>query len=126
MGERVAFELNVHKNVLALSLDTRKDKVLVGDLMKSLSVLSVTSKDPLKVELTATDTKPAWTTAVKFINDNVFMGADDRNNIFVLALDERSNLNTTVPKLALKGGFHIGSLINCFRDGNYYLPLFRS
>lgn len=109
-GERVSFELNVHKNVLALSLDTRNDKVLVGDLMRSLSVLCMTSDDPLKVGLEATDTKPAWTTAVKFVNDNVFMGADDRNNIFTLEMGEPA-------RLILTGGYHIGSFINCFRDG---------
>lgn len=117
IGQRVSFEINVHKNVLALSLDTRGDKVLVGDLMRSMSVLRMTNQDPLKLDLLAVDSKPAWMTAVKFVNDYTYIGADDRNNIFTLALDESQNNNGNISKLQLKGGFHVGSLINCFRPG---------
>ncbi|CAO0790870.1 unnamed protein product [Mucor circinelloides] len=114
-GQRVAFEISVHKNVLALSLDTRGDKVLVGDLMRSMSVLKMTSQDPLKLDVLAVDSKPAWMTAVKFINDYTYIGADDRNNIFTLMLNENDSAGGNISKLQLRGGFHVGSLINCFR-----------
>ncbi|KAI8636915.1 CPSF A subunit region-domain-containing protein [Parasitella parasitica] len=115
VGQRLSFEINVHKNVLALGLDTRGDKVLVGDLMQSMSVLKMTSQDPLKLDVLAVDSKPVWMTAVKFVNDYTYIGADDRNNIFTLALDQNENNEGNISKLQLKGGFHVGSLINCFR-----------
>lgn len=113
----MAFEINVHKNVLALSLDTRGDKVLVGDLMRSMSVLKMTNQDPLKLDVLAVDSKTAWMTAVKFVNDYTYIGADDRNNIFTLVLNESENAGPNISKLQLRGGFHVGSLINCFRPG---------
>lgn len=113
----MTFEINVHKNVLALSLDTRGDKVLVGDLMRSMSVLKMTSQNPLKLDVLAVDSKPAWMTAVKFVNDYTYIGADDKNNIFTLVLNESDSAGGNISKLQLRGGFHVGSLINCFRPG---------
>jgi DNA damage-binding protein 1 len=131
MGDRLEFKLNIHNNVLALSLDTRADKVLVGDLMQSISVLSMTNRDPLSLKLLAIDSKPTWMTAVKFVNEFVFIGADDRNNVFTLTLDSHPRLGasqktgTGILRLELQGGFHIGSLINCFREGAYiYIYIF--
>ena len=114
--------------MLALSLDTREDRVLVGDLMQSVSVLSMVNQDPLTLKLMAVDNKPTWMTAVKFVNENVYIGSDDRNNVFTLCLDENSNQRSTkaatnalnqngLSKLNIMGGFHIGSLVNCFREG---------
>lgn len=114
----MSFEISVHKNVLAISLDTRGDKVLVGDLMRSMSVLTMANRDPLKLDVLAVDSKPVWMTAVKFVNDYTYIGADDRNNIFALSLTEKDGNNANISKLQLRGGFHVGSLINCFRSGN--------
>lgn len=101
-----------------MTLDTCGDRVLVGDLMRSISVLSVTQKEPLKLDLLALDGKPNWMTAVKFVNDEVYIGADDRNNIFTVVYDkDRKHSRNSIYKLELQGGFHIGSLVNCFRSG---------
>lgn len=116
---------------MALTLDTRNDKVLVGDLMQSVSVLDMTNRDPLSLKLLAVDNKPTWMTTVKFVSDHVYIGADDRNNVFTLTLDPSPRLSANqksgpthsnmsrggVFKLDLQGGYHIGSLINCFREG---------
>ncbi|KAI8368044.1 mono-functional DNA-alkylating methyl methanesulfonate N-term-domain-containing protein [Blakeslea trispora] len=117
-GTRIQFDLNVHRNVLALCMDVRDDQVLVGDLMRSVSVLSATQKDPLKLALSAMDSKPAWMTAVKFIDEHIYMGADDKSNLFTLTLDENGIKNAHgIAKLEVLGGFHLGSLVNCFREG---------
>jgi DNA damage-binding protein 1 len=100
-----------------LALDTHGDRVLVGDVMQSISVLSVTQKEPLKLDLLALDSKPNWLTAVKFVNDQVYIGADDRNNIFTMTYDEHAHPANSLYRLELQGGFHIGSLVNCFQPG---------
>lgn len=96
--------------------------------MQSVSVLELTEKDPLSLKLYANDTKPAWLTAVKFVSENVYIAADDKNNIFTVSIDmtrqpiqKPSSSSNTMPngdvkRLALEGGYHIGSLINCFRQ----------
>ncbi|KAI8328162.1 CPSF A subunit region-domain-containing protein [Choanephora cucurbitarum] len=117
-GTRIKFDLNVHRNVLALCMDVRDDQVLIGDLMRSVSVLSATQHDPLKLELQAMDSKPTWMTAVKFIDEHVYMGADDKSNLFTLTWDKHGVKNAHgISKLEVLGGFHLGSLVNCFREG---------
>lgn len=128
MGERIDFKSNLHNNVIALTLDALGDRVLVGDLMQSVSVLEMTEKDPLSLKLYANDTKPAWLTAVKFVSESVYIAADDKNNLFTLSVDmtrqpipKSSSSSYTMPpgevkRLALEGGYHIGSLVNCFRQ----------
>lgn len=86
--------------------------------MRSISVLSVTQKEPLKLDLLALDSKPNWMTAVKFVNDHVYVGADDRNNIFNVTFNEQGHHpENSKYKLEIQGGFHVGSLVNCFRAG---------
>lgn len=128
MGSRVEFKSNIHNNVLAYRMDTEGDRVLIGDLMQSVSVLTMTNRDPLTLKLLAVDNKPSWMTAVKFVNENVYIGSDDRNNVFTLSLDtsrqphskgSQSNMSSSgILKLQLEGGYHIGSFVNCFRPGN--------
>ena len=99
-------------------MDVRDDQVLIGDLMRSVSVLSATQHDPLKLELRAMDSKPTWMTAVKFIDEHVYMGADDKSNLFTLTWDKHGVKNAHgISKLEVLGGFHLGSLVNCFREG---------
>ncbi|CAO3619548.1 unnamed protein product [Mucor hiemalis] len=129
LGSRAEFKLNLHNNYLALCMDTEGERVLIGDLMRSVSVLTMTNKDPLSLKLLAVDNKPSWMTAVKFVNENLYIGSDDRNNVFTLSLNNpvppprsKSGYSHTSPsgiqKLNIEGGFHIGSQINCFRQGN--------
>ena len=63
------------------------------------------------------DYNPNWMTAVKMIDDDHYIGAENSDNIFICQKnstaaddDERSNLKTT-------GYFHTGELINCFAEG---------
>lgn len=126
LGERVEFKSEIHNNTVALCLDTNGDRVLVADLMQSVSVLTMTNKDPLSLKLLALDSQPAWMTAVKFVNENVCIGADNKNNVFTLSLDPLRQSNQRVNqsgimKLELEGGYHVGSHINRFKQGKFIL-----
>ncbi|KAI8090511.1 CPSF A subunit region-domain-containing protein [Thamnidium elegans] len=121
LGERVEFKSEIHNNTVALSLDTNGDRVLVADLMQSVSVLTMSNKDPLSLKLLAVDSQPAWMTAVKFVNENVYIGADNKNNVFTLSLNPSRQLpqrvnQSGIMRLELEGGYHIGSHINCFKQ----------
>ncbi|KAI9468079.1 MAG: CPSF A subunit region-domain-containing protein [Benjaminiella poitrasii] len=121
-GDRVKFCCNRVENVLPLHLDTRGNQVLAGDLMQSMYVLRSSRENPIKLELAANDTEPAWMTAVKFVNDRVYIGADDGRNLFTLSSAQPNKENDShekirsVLKLEWKGGFHVGSMINCMRS----------
>lgn len=116
-GERIEFKFLIHDNVAILDMDTDKNNLLVGDLTQSMSLWKVNNDDKsLELKLEATDNEQVWITAVKFVSESVIIGADDRKNIFTMSKpSERSSRG--ISKLEIKGGYHIGSLINRFRKG---------
>ncbi|KAI8975445.1 mono-functional DNA-alkylating methyl methanesulfonate N-term-domain-containing protein [Mycotypha africana] len=44
-GERMSFSIKLHRNVLALKMDVLANKVIVGDMMRSISLLNVETED---------------------------------------------------------------------------------
>ncbi len=117
-GERIEFKFLLHNNVVALDMDTNNnDTLLVGDLMESMSLLKVEKdEESLKLSLEAVDNKQVWMTAVKFVNENVLIGADDRHNLFTMIKPEIQQEGKAC-KLELEGGYHLGTLVNRFRKG---------
>ncbi|KAG0745943.1 hypothetical protein G6F57_002896 [Rhizopus arrhizus] len=115
-GERIEFKFLLHNNVVALDMDTNNnDTLLVGDLMESMSLLKVEKdEESLKLSLEAVDNKQVWMTAVKFVNENVLIGADDRHNLFTMIKPEIRQEGKAC-KLELEGGYHLGTLVNRFR-----------
>ena len=69
------------------------------------------------------DYNPNWMTAVKLIDDDNFIGAENSDNIFFCQKnsasadeDERSSLKGT-------GYFHTGEMINCFVEGSLVMSV---
>jgi len=103
-------------NVMALYLKSCCDHVLVGDIMRSMSVLHF---DRVKGELqeVARDYNPNWMTAVEMLDEETFIGSENFHNIIVCQkkLVRSSDVETT--KLVEVGNFHVGDFINTFRHG---------
>ena len=69
-------------HILVLYLAVRGDFVLVGDLMKSLSVYrcSLSSGVGLIDEI-ARDCSANWMTSVAFLDDDTYLGAENSHNV---------------------------------------------
>ena len=109
-----------HKgHILALHLATRGHFVLVGDLMKSMTVLAYNDgEDGATLTEIARDPAANWMTAVAIVDDNTFLGAENSYNLLMckkattqLAEEDHSRLLTT-------GAFHLGEFVNCIRHGS--------
>jgi DNA damage-binding protein 1 len=96
-------------HVLALSLTVRGDIVVVGDLMKSISMLHFNS-ETLKLSNFARDYETRWITALETIDDRVIIG-DSHKNVVVLVKDPSSK------KMIVDAKFHFGEMVNRFRAG---------
>lgn len=104
-------------NIIALFLKTKGDFVLVGDLMRSLSVLSYKLIEGNLDEI-AKDYKPNWMTAVEIIDDDNFIGADNSFNLFVCQKDSATANDDDTSKLIETGCFHLGDMVNVFQHGS--------
>ncbi len=133
--------------ILSLCMRTYGDFILVGDLMRSMILLSYNSAENTIKEI-ARDFTANWMNAVEVINDEMFIGAENDGNLFVLKKNLKSiteeerarlelrgmqavsmlilgRLSPPLPLLstlitlrgACTGDFHSGEFINVFRRG---------
>merc|ERR1712107_675718 len=69
-------------NIIALHAKTSGDFILVGDLVRSMTLLQYKTMEGSFEEI-ARDYCPNWMTAVEILDDDTFLGAENNNNLFV-------------------------------------------
>jgi DNA damage-binding protein 1 len=79
-------ECNYYNTIMALYLKTKGDFVLVGDLMRSISLLNYKPIEGTLEEISK-DFNPNWVTAIEILDDDHFLGAENSFNLFVCAKD---------------------------------------
>ena len=111
-----------HGHILALYIATRGNVVVVGDLMKSISVLS---HDPEqgKLDEVARDFDANWMTAVSTIDDNTFIGAEQGLNFFTARRNDDAATTEEKARLDVVGVFHVGDFVNSFRHGSLVMQV---
>uniref|UniRef100_A0A1D1ZT42 DNA damage-binding protein 1 n=1 Tax=Auxenochlorella protothecoides TaxID=3075 RepID=A0A1D1ZT42_AUXPR len=109
-------------NVLILFLDSRKDLVILGDLMKSMQVLQYSSEEG-KLLLRARDFRPMWMTAVKAMDDDTYIGGENSCNIFVVHKGDDAAPDEERTRLEVIGQYHVGEFINRFQKGSLVMKL---
>lgn len=72
--------------IIALFLKTKGDFILVGDLMRSITLLAYKQMEGNCEEI-ARDFEPNWMTAVEILDDDTFLGAENSFNLFVRQKD---------------------------------------
>ena len=105
-----------HGHVLALSLAVQGDSIIVGDLMKSICILLI---DPTRTRMDeiARDYESNWMTAVYALDDDLYIGAENHYNLFALKKWD-SQSETECKSLEPYGRFHLGDMVNRFRQGH--------
>lgn len=97
-------------NIVALYLDAKDNQILVGDLMKSISVLEYSDNTQSIHEIARDFYSPAWITAVRMLGQDSYLAAENNNNILMWRRQDSAALKADI-------GIHLGDQINCFREG---------
>lgn len=84
--KELRLECSHFNNILALFLKTKGDFVLVGDLMRSFTLLQYKTMEGSFEEI-ARDYNPSWMTAIEILDDDTFLGAENSYNLFVCQKD---------------------------------------
>lgn len=102
---------------MALYLKRRDHLILMGDLMRSMSLFSY---KPLQshFEEVARDFNPAWMTEVEILDDETFLGAEHQFNIFVCQRDSKAANEQDRQQMQNVGLFHLGDSVNVFLPGS--------
>lgn len=110
-------ECSHFNNILALYLRAKGDFVLVGDLMRSMSLLAY---KPLEgnFEEIARDYQTNWMSSVEILDDDTFLGAESTTNLFVCQKDSAATTDEERQHLQEVGQFHLGEFVNVFQHGS--------
>ncbi|KAJ1703919.1 hypothetical protein LUZ63_003698 [Rhynchospora breviuscula] len=115
-------ECGHHGHILALYVQTRGDFIVVGDLMKSISLL-VYKHEEGAIEELARDYNANWMTAVEILDDDVYLGAENNFNLFTVRKNSDAATDEERGRLEVIGEFHLGEFVNCFRHGSLVMRL---
>jgi len=107
-------------NILALYLQVLGDHVLLGDLMRSASLLQYKPGDEPELAEVARDLGSAWLTSTAMLSERLFLCTDDTHNVFTLSSNNLSNVSRTPAgvaddargKLERVGQMHTGEFVN--------------
>uniref|UniRef100_A0AAV1TCU6 DNA damage-binding protein 1 n=1 Tax=Peronospora matthiolae TaxID=2874970 RepID=A0AAV1TCU6_9STRA len=110
-------ECGHYGHTLVLYMESRGDFIVVGDLMKSISLLSYKQLDGT-IEEIARDLNSNWMSAVGIIDDDTYIGSETDFNLFVVQRDSGAASDEERGRLETVGEFHLGEFVNRFRYGS--------
>ncbi|WOL16215.1 DNA damage-binding protein 1 [Canna indica] len=115
-------ECGHHGHIVALYVQTRGDFIVVGDLMKSISLLLYKHEEGAIEEL-ARDYNANWMSAVEILDDDVFIGAENNYNLFTVRKNSDAATDEERGRLEVVGEYHLGEFVNRFRHGSLVMRL---
>ncbi|CAI5722603.1 unnamed protein product [Hyaloperonospora brassicae] len=110
-------ECGHYGHTLVLYMESRGDFIVVGDLMKSISLLSYKQLDGT-IEEIARDLNSNWMSAVGIIDDDTYIGSETDFNLFVVQRNSGAASDEERGRLETVGEFHLGEFVNRFRYGS--------
>ena len=94
---------------------------IVGDLMRSISLVQYYPEHKTLEEV-ARDFNSKWTVAVEMLNDRVYLGAENWNNLYCVSRNSSSSEEVRC-RLDTIGEFHLGEMCNKFMSGSLVMPV---
>ena len=104
-----------HGHIIALYLAAHGHFLLVGDMMKSVSVLRLGADDAL--EEIAQDYATHWMTAVSMLDDETYIGSDSTYNLLAWRKRSEGVTDEERQRLELIGEWHLADQVNRFCHG---------
>ncbi|KAL0819945.1 hypothetical protein ABMA28_007945 [Loxostege sticticalis] len=115
--KELRLECSHFNNIVALYLKVKGDFILVGDIMRSMSLLQYKQMEGSFEEI-ARDHSPNWMTAVEILDDDTFLGAENNFNLFICQKDGAATTDEDRQQLENMGRFHIGDMVNVMQHGS--------
>jgi len=115
--KELRLECSHFNHIIALYLKTKGDFILVGDLMRSVTLLAYKSMEGSFEEI-AQDFNPNWMSAIEILDDDTFVGAENSYNLFTCQKDSAAATDEDRQHLQEIALFHLGEFVNVFRHGS--------
>uniref|UniRef100_A0A7N0V764 DNA damage-binding protein 1 n=1 Tax=Kalanchoe fedtschenkoi TaxID=63787 RepID=A0A7N0V764_KALFE len=115
-------ECGHHGHILALYVKTRGDFIVVGDLMKSISLL-IYKHEEGAIQERARDYNANWMTAIEILDDETYLGAENNYNLITVKKNSEGATDEERGRLEVVGEYHLGEFINRFCHGSLVMRL---
>uniref|UniRef100_A0A1J3EVB7 DNA damage-binding protein 1a n=1 Tax=Noccaea caerulescens TaxID=107243 RepID=A0A1J3EVB7_NOCCA len=115
-------ECGHHGHILALYVQTRGDFIVVGDLMKSISLL-IYKHEEGAIEERARDYNANWMSAVEILDDDIYLGAENNFNLLTVKKNSEGATDEERGRLEVVGEYHLGEFVNRFHHGSLVMRL---
>ncbi|KAL8617543.1 DNA damage-binding protein 1 [Nucella lapillus] len=115
--KELRLECSNFNNIIALYVKVKGDFVLVGDLMRSVTLLAYKQREGQFEEI-ARDCNPNWMTAIEILDDDNFLGSENSYNLFTCQKDSAAATDEERAQLQEVGLFHYGEFVNVFKPGS--------
>jgi len=115
-NKTLEYECHHHGSIITLTLQSRGDFIIYGDLMRSISVL-LYKPDLGSLEEIACDFNPNYITASEVLGDDAYIGAENSYNLFTLGQNTDTTNEDEQRMLNTLGQFHLGDFVNKFHKG---------
>jgi DNA damage-binding protein 1 len=102
-------------SVLAISVHVYGSKIVVGDLMRSVSLFEVSNN--LELREIARDYGALWMTSVLALDDHTTLGAEAEGNIAIFSRNNESDSKGDLSRLIMTSQFGLGEMVNQIRPG---------
>ncbi|KAH8956048.1 hypothetical protein BDL97_07G017700 [Sphagnum fallax] len=120
-ARELQYESSHRGRSLGLYVKSRGDFIVVGDMMKSISLLIY--KPEGAIEEHARDYNANCMTAVEILDDDTYLGAEDSFNLFTMRKNSDAATDEERGRLEVVGEYHLGEFVNCFQHGSLVMRL---
>ena len=108
--------------VLNIFVKTRGEFILVGDLMKSVTLYIYKSVDSSIEEITH-DYSPNWMSCGEMLNDDTFICSENAYNLFTAQKNLEATTDVEKQVMKIVGEYHLGSFVNAIHRGSLVMRL---
>ncbi|KAJ3010234.1 DNA damage-binding protein 1a [Thoreauomyces humboldtii] len=105
-------------NIIVLNLAVRGDFIVIGDLEKSVSVLTY-DPETESLSLVARDPDSKWMRALEALDDDLYIGAEHNQYLFALKRQSDAPNDDDRRRLMPFGFYHLGEGVNQLRLGSF-------
>ncbi|CAJ0931428.1 unnamed protein product, partial [Mesorhabditis belari] len=116
--KELRLECSHFQYIQAMYIKSKGDIVLVGDLMRSMGLLSYKSVESSFEEVAKPDAQTHWMTAIEIFDADTCLGADSNFNIFTSERERNAQNAEDRQRLVESGVFYLGDAVNVFRNGS--------
>lgn len=99
----------------------KKQLAIVGDLMRSIALVEYYPKHQVIEEL-ARDYNSNFVTEIAMLTNNIYMGSESHNNLFVLRYNPNATTEQARVRLDTVGQYHLGESVNKMMGGSLVMP----